>query len=219
MTGLEVVQKFANIHLFYNRPHANACTISSTHSYWPCWILHCIPRRSRSSTDKEHKWETLLPFLRRPFVHLQVERLHTSLSLCLCFFFFFDFLWEESEEEALGWEKEKENSEGWRMQTRHLDKSLTSKKGIQQHYHCCNRKIQATRTCIMNSTTLIICRQKGHKVLTFHYMTKITDLAEQTGWVKYPGSRTTMRTISMKNFSTLHSTKEIVLTILRHNRV
>lgn len=57
VTGCTFVKKFASIPVFYNRP--NVSTVISTHNYWPCWIIHCSRRHSRSSVNKEHEWETV----------------------------------------------------------------------------------------------------------------------------------------------------------------
>lgn len=79
-------------------------TATDPAGYYTAVVVIAVPLRIKNTSEK--------PFLCRPFVHLQVERLHTSLSLCLCFFFFFDFLCE-CEDEPLEWDREGEH-EGWK---------------------------------------------------------------------------------------------------------
>lgn len=67
-------------------------------------VLKYVHRPSHTNTDPGHNAVVVVISIplqthntgEKVFlaVHLQAERLHTSLSLCLCFFFFFDFLCE-----------------------------------------------------------------------------------------------------------------------------
>lgn len=177
-------------------------------------VVIAVPLRIKIMSEK--------PFLCRPFVHLQVELLHTSLSLCLCFFFFFDFLCE-CDDEPLEWETGRENTKGENTPSGQIYPCHKIRLSYAQH--TLNRVKNHTVTLLL--LLLLIGKPKQHTphtctmdIYTVVYVNMhIYDkFGSNTDWAKYPGSRTPMSVTSTQNFSTLHSKEEIKCNILSHNR-